>query len=129
MSCFLACNPPHDPPNKKKHNHIHTPHPAIAHACTLSLTSTPTQVKTIREQIVDIESLIADVEIKHSDLLVAYSAEGTKSANTALDKVMERISMVANKVRTSLKRMAEQNKAEEVCCNALLSLRIRGVGG
>lgn len=70
-------------------------------------------VKTIREQIVDIETLIADVEIKHSDLLVAYSAEGTKTANAALDAAMEKISMVANRVRTSLKRMAEQNKAEE----------------
>jgi ribosome-associated translation inhibitor RaiA len=72
------------------------------------------QVKTIREQIVDIETLIADVEIKHSDLLVADSAEGTKTANAALDAAMEKISMVANRVRTSLKRMAEQNKAEEV---------------
>ena len=51
--------------------------------------------------------------MKHGDLLVAYSAEGTKNANTALDGVMAQISTVANRVRSSLKRMAEQNKQAE----------------
>lgn len=70
-------------------------------------------VKTIRDQTREVESLVAEVEVKHGDLLVAYSAEGTKNANTALDGVMAQISTVANRVRSSLKRMAEQNKQAE----------------
>lgn len=72
-----------------------------------------TDVKTIRDQTREIEHLVNEVEIKHGDLLVAYSAEGTKNANVALDNVMAQISTVANRVRTSLKRMAAQNKTAE----------------
>eukprot|EP00039_Didymoeca_costata_P019743 m.338751 g.338751 ORF g.338751 m.338751 type:complete len:302 (-) comp18534_c0_seq1:90-995(-) len=71
------------------------------------------EVKQIRDNIQAIEENVAVVEHKHQDLLVAYSQKQTQEANEALEKIMNEISAIANKVRTQLQRMDKANKDAE----------------
>lgn len=68
------------------------------------------EVRIVRETIAKITAQVEEVEVKHEALLVAYNQEQTTEAKVALEATMGRITALANKVRTILKRMGQTNK-------------------
>jgi len=66
-------------------------------------------VKKVRDDIQQIEQLVGVVEHRHDDLLVAVSQDQTARANEELDKNMDQISKIANRVRAKLKKLDPKN--------------------
>jgi len=68
------------------------------------------EVKQIRDTIAKIQEQVELVEVKHDDLLVAYNQDQLTDSKAALEEVMGKITALANKTRSSLKKMATTNK-------------------